>query len=85
MSLIARKWTQHNMLSWHIASFSAADSLDGSTPPYCVQATVRFGSVEDMRNALTQDGKETGEDVVNYTDVKPVIWVGRGEKVRELC
>ena len=67
------------MLSWTIASFSHADSLDGAAPPYCVQATVKFASKEDMMAALTQSSGETGKDVVNYTDVKPVIAVSRVE------
>ena len=65
------------MLSWTITSFSQEDSLDGSLPPYCVQATVTFESMKSMREALAKGSKETGADVANYTDVVPVIWVSR--------
>lgn len=77
MSLIAEHWTPHGMQNWTITSLAAEDSLDGSTPPYCVQATVTFDSMDGVRAALTNSGKETGADVVNYTDVTPVIWVSR--------
>lgn len=42
-----------------------------------VQAALTFDSMEHMREALTLSSKETGADVVNYTDVTPVIWVSR--------
>lgn len=81
MSLIAKHWTQHNMTSWTITSFSKETSLDGSTPPYCVQANVHFKDLASLQAALGSEGsKETGADVANFTDVQPAIWVSRLEK-----
>lgn len=78
MSLIAKHWTSFGMTNWTITSFSKEDSLDGNTPPFCVQAAVQFSSMDSMKGALTSEGsKETGADVANYTNVTPVIWVSK--------
>lgn len=82
MPLINRAWKPFGLKAWQVTSFSAADALDGSTPPYCAQATLDFDSVEDLKEALAKGSAESGKDIANYTDVAPVIWVSRVEGMK---
>lgn len=65
------------MKNWEITVYQPEDSLDGSTPPYCVQATVYWDKIEDFKNALANGSEETRKDIPIYTDVEPVIWSSR--------
>lgn len=60
-----------------VESFKSEDSLDGSTPPYMVTATIEWDKVEDFKDALFKGGEASSKDVVNYTDVQPVLWIGK--------
>lgn len=77
MAIINKAWTPFGMKSWSVAIFKAEDSLDGSTPPYIVQATVLWDSVNDLKEALSKGSEESAKDVGNYTDVQPEIWVSK--------
>ena len=77
MTLINKAWKPFGMKSWSVAVFKPEDSLDGNPPPYIVQATVLWDSVEDLKEALAKGSKETGVDVANYTDVYPEIWISK--------
>jgi len=79
MVLINKLWTPHGMKSWTVTSYSSADSLDGSTPPYCAQATIYFDTMDQVKQALSNSA-ETQADIKNYTNVAPVVWVSRLEK-----
>ncbi len=65
------------MKSWSVAIFKAEDSLDGNPPPYIVQATVLWDSVNDLKEALAKGSEESGKDVGNYTDSVPEIWISK--------
>lgn len=67
------------MKNWEITVYKPEDSVDGSTPPYCVQASIWWDSVEDFKKALMEGSEETRKDIPHYTDVDPVIWVSRVE------
>ncbi len=76
MPMIDKYWGPYGMKSWSVAEFSPALSLDGSMPPYIVQTTVYWDSVEDLKKALgAPESEETGADIAKFSDVHPVIWV----------
>ncbi|ORY16994.1 hypothetical protein BCR34DRAFT_556404 [Clohesyomyces aquaticus] len=78
MPMIERAWGPYGMKSWSINTFPAPCPLTGETPPYLVQTTCFFGSVEDFKVALEKGGEETKKDVERFSNVFPVIWVGDG-------
>jgi uncharacterized protein (TIGR02118 family) len=80
MPMIDKHWKPHGMKSWTVAEHKQEDSLDGKTPQYGVVATVWWDSVDDLKNALEKEAHVTTPDVKNYTDVDPVLWVGRVAK-----
>lgn len=77
MKMIDEAWKPFGMGRWTVAEFKSEDSLDGSTPPYIVTATVEWDRVEDLKEALAKGSQETMKDVANYTDVQPVVWVSK--------
>ncbi|PTU21825.1 hypothetical protein P175DRAFT_0523038 [Aspergillus ochraceoroseus IBT 24754] len=73
-----KAWGPHGMKSWSAAEFPAEHPLDGSDMPFVVQTTVTFESEEKLRAAFLAPGtKETTTNSDKFTDVKPVIWVGK--------
>ena len=77
MPLIDKVWGPHGMLRWSITEFPDPDPFSGQAPPYRVQTTLHWKSVEDFKAAMGDEGsKVTGEDVKNFSNVWPVIWVG---------
>lgn len=76
MPLIERVWGPHGLRSWSINQFPNPCPLSGGTPPYSVQTTCYFDSVEDLTTALEKGAEETKPDVEKFSNVFPVIWVG---------
>lgn len=77
MPLIDKVWGPHGMLSWSINTFPNPDPFSGQAPPYGVQTTVIFESVDAFKAAMADEGsKVTGEDVANFSNVFPAIWTG---------
>ncbi|KAF2750094.1 hypothetical protein M011DRAFT_474574 [Sporormia fimetaria CBS 119925] len=79
LPLIERVWAPYGLQSWSINEFQNPCPLTGKTPPYLVQATVYFDTLENFRIALEKAVAETGPDLENFSNVQPVVWVG-GEK-----
>lgn len=77
MVLIDKHWKPFGMKSWSITRYNPEDALDGHPPPYLVQATIHWDKIEDIREALAKGSKETGADIANYTDVKPLMWISK--------
>jgi uncharacterized protein (TIGR02118 family) len=76
LPLIERSWGPYGLKSWSLNTFPDPCPLTGGTPPYLVQVTVYFGSVDGLKNALEKGSEETTPDVTKYSSVFPVIWVG---------
>jgi uncharacterized protein (TIGR02118 family) len=76
MPLIERAWGPYGLRSWSINTFADPCPISGGKPPYLVQTTCYFDSIDDFKNALEKGSKESGPDVDNFSNVFPVIWVG---------
>jgi uncharacterized protein (TIGR02118 family) len=77
MKIIDRDWKPFGMGRWAVAAFNSEDSLDGTAPPYMVTATIEWDKIEDFKEALAKGSQASSKDVANYTDVQPVIWIGK--------
>jgi len=74
MTMIDKYWGPHGMKSWSIAQFGPG--LDGAQPPYIVQTTIYWDSLDQLKSALEDPkSKETGEDVAKFSNVYPAIWL----------
>jgi uncharacterized protein (TIGR02118 family) len=76
MPLIERVWGPYGLKSWSINRFSDPCPVSGGKPPYLVQTTCYFDSIDDFKKALEKGGEKTVPDVANFSNVFPVIWVG---------
>ncbi|KAF2473728.1 uncharacterized protein BDR25DRAFT_301872 [Lindgomyces ingoldianus] len=76
MPLIDRAWGPYGLKSWSINQFQNPCPLTGETPPYLVQTTCCFDSVENLKTALEKGSAETRLDVAKFSNVFPVIWIG---------
>jgi uncharacterized protein (TIGR02118 family) len=70
MPLVQNKWSSYGLKSWKVIKF-------GDDSPYCVQATLEWGSLDDFQKAATSDSaKEVLGDVPNFSDKDPVLMSG---------
>jgi uncharacterized protein (TIGR02118 family) len=70
MPLVQKNWGQYGLQSWKVLKF-------GDDAPYCVQATLEWGSLSDFQKAATSDSaKEVLGDVPNFSDKDPVLMSG---------
>ena len=77
MPMIEKAWGPFGMRSWSISQFPDPDPVTGQAPPYGVQTTIYFDTVEDFQKALGGPMKDqTAEDVKVFSNIFPVIWVG---------
>ncbi|KAH7395338.1 hypothetical protein DE146DRAFT_105455 [Phaeosphaeria sp. MPI-PUGE-AT-0046c] len=76
MPMIEKAWGPYGMKSWAINTFADPCPLTGTRPPYLVQTTCYFDTVENLKIALEKGGEETRPDVERFSNVFPVIWVG---------
>ncbi|KAF1919896.1 hypothetical protein BDU57DRAFT_155474 [Ampelomyces quisqualis] len=85
MPMIEKAWGPYGLKSWSINTFADPCPLTGEKPPYLVQTTCYFDSVEDLRMAMRKGSEETRSDVEKFSNVFPVLWVGerRGRNVLE--
>jgi uncharacterized protein (TIGR02118 family) len=80
MPLIESVWGPHGLKSWSINEFPSPCPLTGQTPPYLVQTTAYFDSMEELKNALEKGSEKSRPDVEKFSNVFPVIWVGESVK-----
>ena len=67
MPLVQEKWGKFGLKSWRVIFF-------GDDAPYCVQASLEWGSTQDFQNAASSpEAKEVLGDVPNFCDKDPVI------------
>ncbi|KAF2248907.1 hypothetical protein BU26DRAFT_519102 [Trematosphaeria pertusa] len=84
MPLIEKTWRPYGLRSWSITEFQNPCPLTGETPPYLVQTTCYFDTVEELKTALEKGAETTKPDVEKFSSVFPRIWVGeRGERSKE--
>ncbi|OAL03743.1 hypothetical protein IQ06DRAFT_291438 [Phaeosphaeriaceae sp. SRC1lsM3a] len=76
MPMIERAWGPYGLKSWSINTFADPSPLTGTTPPYLVQTTCYFDSVDNLKIALEKGSEQTKPDVEKFSNVFPVIWVG---------
>jgi uncharacterized protein (TIGR02118 family) len=57
-------------LSYYVPGPAEAD------PPYRLVAELRFDSMAEVEAGMAEHGAVTQADIVNFTDVEPVILVG---------
>ena len=70
MPLVSKHWEQYGLKRWSVLKF-------GDDSPYCVQATLEWGSLDDFQKAATSDSaKEVLGDVPNFSDKDPVLMSG---------
>jgi uncharacterized protein (TIGR02118 family) len=80
MPMIKRAWGPYGLASWSIITFPPTCPLTGNTPPYLVQTTCYFDTVENLKKAFEKGADETGPDVANFSNVFPHIWIGEKGK-----
>jgi uncharacterized protein (TIGR02118 family) len=78
--LIQSVWGPHGLKSWSINEFPNPCPLTGQTPPYLVQTTCYFDSIEELKTALEKGGEKSRPDVEKFSNIFPVIWVGESVK-----
>jgi len=70
MPLVQSKWSQHGLKSWKVINF-------GKDAEYSVQATLEFGSMEDIKKASgSSEAPEVMGDVKNFTSSQPILMSG---------
>lgn len=70
MPLVQKHWGQYGLQSWKVLKF-------GDDAPYCVQATLEWGSLSEFQKAATSDSaKEVLGDVPNFSDKDPILMSG---------
>ena len=70
MPLVESKWKSYGLKSWKVIQFK-------EDAPYCVQATLEWGSMDEFNKAAS--GPETPEvlgDVPNFSDKEPILMPG---------
>lgn len=70
MPLVGKLWGPAGLKGWKVLKF-------GDDQPYCVQATLEWGSMEDFQKAGA--GEHTAEimgDVKNFSDKEPTLMPG---------
>ena len=85
MQLVNKHWGPHGMKGWTITVSNKEDAAEGNPPPYCVQAFVYWGSMEEFQSAQAGGSPEVMGDIPNYCDVEPVVWVSREHATQELA
>jgi uncharacterized protein (TIGR02118 family) len=60
-------------------TYTVEHAMDPKAPPqeYRLSAELRFDDMESAARALHAHGPETQADIPNFTDVAPVILIGR--------
>jgi uncharacterized protein (TIGR02118 family) len=77
MPLIEKAWGPFGMRSWSINQLPNPDPVTGQAPPYGVQTTIYFDTVDDFKKALGGPmAEECSNDVKKFSNVYPSIWVG---------
>ena len=70
MPLVQKNWSAYGLKSWKVLQFPA-------DAPYCVQATLEWGSIDEFQKAATSESaKEVLGDVKNFSDKDPVLFSG---------
>ncbi|OCL14378.1 hypothetical protein AOQ84DRAFT_351535 [Glonium stellatum] len=69
MPLVSKLWTKHGMADWQVFT------LD-SDSPYIVHALMHWESIDGFKAAIAKESAEIMQDVKNYTNLKPVTFMG---------
>jgi len=78
MPLAQNEFGPYGMKGWRVAKLLGSP---GDQPaPYSVQATLEFGSADEVGEALKNAGEKVIGDVSNFTDLQPVLMFGEVEK-----
>ncbi|KAL1606261.1 hypothetical protein SLS60_003663 [Paraconiothyrium brasiliense] len=78
VALATKLWGPSGLKSWSVVEFANPNPFSGKTPPYLFQSTLIWeGSPEEVLKAVMDSGEVLGPDVVNFTDVEPVLWVAK--------
>lgn len=80
MPLIEKVWGQYGLQSWSITTFPDPCPVSARKPPYLVQTTCYFDTVENLKLALETGASQTVPDVEKFSNVFPEVWVGESGK-----
>lgn len=80
MPLIEDAWGPYGLKSWSINEFQNPNPISGEAPPYLVQTTLNFDTLENFQRALKMEYERTAPDVEKFSNVFPVIWAGETVK-----
>ena len=71
MPLVVEKWGPHGLLEWQVLKFMAPS--DGPQPAFSIGAFCTWESLEGAKKAVeSPESKVVFDDVVNYSNIKPV-------------
>jgi uncharacterized protein (TIGR02118 family) len=73
MPKVQARWQPLGLEHWEV--IEGTEGPDGKAAPYRVIANLRFGSREQVGEAVKAHGKELFGDVPNFTDLRPVVQV----------
>lgn len=76
MKIIEEEWSPYGLKGWSINEFPNPCPLTSQAPPYAVQTTCYFDTVDNMKTALEKGAAKTTPDITKFTNVAPVLWVG---------
>ncbi|KAJ4356756.1 uncharacterized protein N0V89_004792 [Didymosphaeria variabile] len=78
VALATKIWGPSGLKSWFVVEFANPNPFSGETPPYLFQSTLTWDvPPEEVLKAVMNSGEELGPDVVNFTNVEPVLWVAK--------
>ena len=70
MPLVQKNWEQYGLKSWKVLKF-------GDDAPYCVQATLEWGSMDNFKTAASSESAgEVMGDIKNFSDKDPILLAG---------
>ncbi|KAF2277321.1 uncharacterized protein EI97DRAFT_432196 [Westerdykella ornata] len=84
LPMIEKAWAPYGLQSWHVNEFQNPCPLSGQTPPYLVQTTCYFDTLENFKLALQNGSEEAKADVEKFSNVFPAMWVGEQVKTGTL-
>ncbi|KAM0717515.1 hypothetical protein Q7P37_007367 [Cladosporium fusiforme] len=71
MPLVQQKWSEYGLKSWKVLQFP-------DDAPYCVQATLEWGSMDDFKKAATSPAlQDIMDDVKNFSNTTPKLMTGQ--------
>ena len=75
MPLVKKGWTQYGLKSYKVNEFGPGP--DGSKPPFCIGATLVWGSGEEVQKAMgSEEAKGILGDIPNFCNKQPTFLTG---------